>query len=58
MIKKLLIAAFVVGISVVFIDPSVKPKKTDPIVGLEIGNLAPELKYKDPEGKSISLSSL
>ncbi|NQY09251.1 MAG: TlpA family protein disulfide reductase [Flavobacteriales bacterium] len=58
MIKKLLIAAFVVGISVGFIDPSVKPKKTDPIVGLEIGNLAPELKYKDPEGKSISLSSL
>lgn len=27
-------------------------------VGLEIGNIAPELKYPNPEGKEIALSSL
>ena len=27
-------------------------------VGLEIGDIAPELNFKDPEGKSYSLSSL
>ena len=29
-----------------------------PVEGLEIGNIAPELKFKDPEGKEIALSSL
>ena len=28
------------------------------VVGTEIGNRAPELKYKNPEGKEIALSSL
>jgi thiol-disulfide isomerase/thioredoxin len=29
-----------------------------PVEGLEIGNIAPDLKFKDPEGKEIALSSL
>jgi len=29
-----------------------------PVEGLEIGNVAPELKFKDPQGKEIALSSL
>ena len=29
-----------------------------PVEGLEIGNLAPELKFKSPDGKEIALSSL
>ncbi len=29
-----------------------------PVEGLEIGNIAPELKFKNPEGKEIALSSL
>lgn len=32
--------------------------KKKPKIGLEIGNQAPELKYKDPSGKEIALSSL
>ena len=38
----------------------VKPvsKQPLPATGLEIGNLAPELKYKAPDGKEIALSSL
>lgn len=33
-------------------------KETDAEIGLEIGNLAPDIKLKDPNGKYISLSSL
>ncbi|CAN5519387.1 hypothetical protein BH11BAC1_BH11BAC1_00510 [soil metagenome] len=29
-----------------------------PVEGLEIGNIAPELKFKSPDGKEIALSSL
>lgn len=32
--------------------------KDDPVVGLEVGNKAPELKYNNPDGKEIALSSL
>lgn len=32
--------------------------KTTPVVGIEIGNKAPELKFNNPEGKEIALSSL
>lgn len=35
---------------------SVKPN--DPPVGVNIGNLAPDLAFKNPEGKEIRLSSL
>ena len=30
----------------------------DPVVGLRVGDKAPELNYNDPNGKSIALSSL
>jgi thiol-disulfide isomerase/thioredoxin len=33
-------------------------QQAKPVVGLEVGNIAPDLKYKSPEGKEISLSSL
>ena len=36
----------------------VKMLPADTKVGLEVGNKAPELKYKNPEGKDIALSSL
>ena len=32
--------------------------KTSEIIGLEIGNKAPEMKFADPNGKFIALSSL
>ncbi|MEQ8522301.1 MAG: TlpA disulfide reductase family protein [Vicingaceae bacterium] len=34
------------------------PQSEEIIVGLNVGNKAPELKYKDPNGKEVSLSSL
>ena len=30
----------------------------DPVIGLNVGNVAPELSFNNPEGKPISLSSL
>lgn len=33
-------------------------KKEKPTIGLAIGNQAPELKFKNPDGKEIALSSL
>lgn len=33
-------------------------RKTKVTIGTEVGNKAPELKYKDPNGKEIALSSL
>jgi thiol-disulfide isomerase/thioredoxin len=35
-----------------------KAKQTEPPVGVEIGNKAPELKFKNPQDKELSLSSL
>jgi hypothetical protein len=35
-----------------------KTEVQDKKVGLNIGDIAPELKFKNPEGKEISLSSL
>jgi len=35
-----------------------KPQASEVAVGLNVGNKAPELNYKDPNGKQISLSSL
>ena len=43
-------------ISAVYEKSSAQQAK--PAVGLEVGNLAPELKYKAPDGKEIALSSL
>ena len=33
-------------------------KPSEPVIGLEIGNKAPELKFNNPDGKAIALSSL
>lgn len=35
-----------------------KTEKVDVVVGLEVGNKAPEINLKNPEGKEIALSSL
>ena len=37
---------------------SQKTIKTDPPVGVNIGNMAPDLAFKNPDGKEIRLSSL
>lgn len=50
--KKILLLALIAVSSVAFAQT---PK---PVEGLEIGNIAPELKFKNPEGKEIALSSL
>src|SRR5215216_1787178 len=51
--KKILsMFAMVVAASVLFAQT---PK---PVEGLEIGNIAPDLKFKNPDGKEIALSSL
>lgn len=47
----------IVGLMLVFTSFSfVNPKK--PVVGLNIGNEAPELTFKKPNGEELSLSSL
>ena len=46
----LVIAAMAIG-SFGFIN------KQGPAIGIEVGNKAPELKFKDPNGKEIALSS-
>ena len=47
--------AGIVIVSLAFLSPE---KTVDATVGTKVGNLAPELTYKSPEGKEISLSSL
>lgn len=39
-------------------SPGVNPASSDPVVGLNLGNKAPEISLQNPEGKPISLSSL
>ena len=59
---KKLIAVLVLGLSlasfnaVVSVDADLQTEEV--VVGLNVGNKAPELKYNDPNGKEISLSSL
>ena len=40
------------------LSPTSLQKKKKPTIGTAIGNKAPELKYKSPDGKEIALSSL
>lgn len=57
--RKLLIPIaliIIVTVSLAFLAPG--NGSADLIVGTEIGNIAPELNYKSPEGKEIALSSL
>ncbi len=50
-------ALFVIAIAIA--STSVSFAQTPkPVEGLEIGNLAPDLKFKSPDGKEIALSSL
>lgn len=66
--KKLLFFLFAIIISANFCysqslttsknDNYKSKKKNQYIVGTEIGNKAPELKFKNPDGKEIALSSL
>jgi thiol-disulfide isomerase/thioredoxin len=61
--KKLKSIAFILlaGMSIFFIASSSTSNSTvesAPSVGLNIGDIAPELVYESPEGKDIALSSL
>lgn len=52
-IKHILTVSFFLIASTLFAQEEASPK-----VGLNIGNLAPELEFKDPNGKEIALSDL
>src|SRR3954462_7391884 len=39
-------------------NKSLQTEKSGAVVGLNVGNKAPELKFADPQGKEIALSSL
>lgn len=57
----ILLTVLVVGAFALAFAPIGNDKGTTadkPVIGLEIGNQAPELKYNDPNGKPIALSSL
>ena len=57
--SKYLLPLVLVGIVIVSISFLVpETKKSEAPVGTKVGNLAPELKYKSPEGSEITLSSL
>jgi len=44
-----------IAVTAVSVSLAQSPK---PVEGLNVGNIAPELKYKTPEGKEVALSSL
>jgi len=48
----------IIGYGFDFAPTEKRDQSGETIVGLKIGNKAPELNYKDPNGKQISLSSL
>ena len=52
---KKIIALVVLAITTSGISIAQSPK---PVEGLEVGNIAPDMKFKSPEGKEIALSSL
>ena len=64
--KKINIALSIAAISILTISWVAKSSKSitattivgEEVIGTEIGNKAPELKYNNPEGKEIALSSL
>lgn len=57
-INILLVLAAVSVLAFGFIKSKPAPAKDETVVGLEIGNKAPELKFNNPQGKEIALSSL
>ncbi len=56
--KKLNILLVILAISTLTFGFIYKNKNADAPIGLNIGNKAPELNFKNPEGKEIALSSL
>jgi thiol-disulfide isomerase/thioredoxin len=54
--KYLILFAAVIIAATAFAQKGAKPAK--PVIGLEVGNLAPELNYAGVDGKNIALSSL
>ena len=48
---------FIIAIAIVAVT-GLSAQTPKPVEGLEVGNIAPELKFKSPEGKEIALSSL
>jgi thiol-disulfide isomerase/thioredoxin len=55
----LVIAAFSVIVGASILNGNTDTgSSSGPVVGLEVGNLAPELSFNNPEGKVIKLSSL
>lgn len=59
-INGILILVAIAFASVAFISKEKKQTQSagDTIIGTNIGNKAPEIKFKNPEGKEIALSSL
>lgn len=63
MLNRLMIAGLICFAAYGFVvnipEDDLHPAQTEDVeVGLQIGNRAPELEYKDPNGKPIALSSL
>lgn len=60
--KKILLVASVIGLTFIgysFIKPTTPTTiVAEPGTGTNIGDVAPDLKFKNPEGKEIALSSL
>jgi thiol-disulfide isomerase/thioredoxin len=52
----ILFAAAIISAMAVTAQKGVKPAK--PVIGLEVGNMAPELNYPGVDGKPVSLSSM
>ena len=52
----ILFAALLISVSWLIAQKTEKHPK--PVIGLEVGNQAPELNFNDPNGKPIALSSL
>lgn len=55
--KKITIILALIFTTTLFINFTTKDKEK-PVVGTEVGNLAPEIDYPSPDGKNIKLSSL
>ncbi len=54
----LILMAGLIILSLAFSSKSISTAEHAPSVGLNIGDIAPELVYESPEGKDIALSSL
>ena len=55
--KKIYFLAILIGAIAVICLGFVEKSKDNPVIGLKIGDIAPELSFNNPEGKSVALSS-